>query len=54
MVRETFDIDFIIQKFPAILSALPVTIEITVISSGAGLDTGNDLGMGKNKRPEMA
>ena len=40
MVRETFDIDFIIQKFPAILSALPVTIEITVITLVLGWTLG--------------
>ena len=32
MVRESFDIHFIIEKFPAILSALPVTLEITAVT----------------------
>ena len=32
MVRENFDIHFIIEKFPAILSALPVTLEITAVT----------------------
>ena len=32
MVRENFDIHFIIEKFPAILSDLPVTLEITAVT----------------------
>ena len=32
MVRESFDIHFIIEKFPAILSALPVSLEITAVT----------------------
>lgn len=32
MVKETFDIGFIIEKFPAIISALPITFEITIFS----------------------
>ena len=49
MVRETFDIDFIIQKFPAILSALPVTIEITVITLVLGWTLGMIWAWGKIK-----
>ena len=52
MVRETFDIDFIIQKFPAILSALPVTIEITVITLVLGWTLGMIWAWGKIKGPK--
>ena len=52
MVRETFDIDFIIQKFPAILSALPVTIEITVITLVLGWTLGMIWAWGKVKGPK--
>ena len=52
MVRETFDIDFIIQKFPAILSALPVTIEITVITLVLGWTLGMIWTWGKIKGPK--
>lgn len=36
MVKETFDVEFIVSNFPKILKALPVTLIITIISLALG------------------
>ena len=54
MVRESFDIHFIIEKFPAILSALPVTLEITAVTLVLELAAGAPCGLGKGKRFGLA
>lgn len=47
MVRESFDINFIIANFPKILGALPVTLEITVITLIIGWLLGLLVAVGK-------
>ena len=51
MVRESFDIHFIIEKFPAILSALPVTLEITAVTLVLGWLLGLLVAWGKVSGP---
>ena len=51
MVRESFDIHFIIEKFPAILSALPVTLEITAVTLVLGWLLGLIVAWGKVSGP---
>ena len=51
MVRESFDIHFIIEKFPAILSALPVTLEITAVTLVLGWLLGLAAAWGKISGP---
>lgn len=54
MVRESFDIHFIIEKFPAILSALPVTLEITAVTLVLGWLLGLLVAWGKVSRFGLA
>ena len=49
MVRESFDINFIAENFPKILGALPVTLEITVITLIIGWLIGLLIAVGKVK-----
>ena len=51
MGRESFDIHFIIEKFPAILSALPVTLEITAVTLVLGWLLGLAAAWGKVSGP---
>lgn len=52
MIRETFDLDFIAEKFPAIIGALPVTLKITAIALLSGWAVGLIAAWGKVKGPK--
>lgn len=51
MIKETFDINFIIEKFPAIIQALPITLEIALFSVLAGWSIGLLAAWGKVSGP---
>ena len=52
MVKDTFDIAFIIENFPKILGALPITVLITVLSLITGWLVGLAAAVGKIKGPK--
>lgn len=47
MVKETFDIGFLLQNFPKILGALPVTLNMTLLSLFFGWSLGLITALGK-------
>lgn len=49
MVKESFDYKFILEKFPKLLGALPVTLKITIISLAIGWSIGLLIAVGKIK-----
>lgn len=53
MVRETFDINFILDKLPAIIAALPITIYITMLVLIFGWLLGLLGAWGKVKGPKI-